>query len=263
MRDLDADGLPRRLLGVWPHPDDEAYLSTGLMGRMTDAGHDVTVLTVTSGEKGTSDPADFGQPHFARHREQELRDCLAVVGVEDLVLLGYLDGECAEVPDADAVAAIARVMERVQPDTVITFGPDGHTGHPDHRAVSRWTTAAWVDYGAGDLLYAALTDSFLERHADRHEVLGVFTEFGLDGPVGWPDDDVALAIDLTESELDRKRRALAGHASQTAGLAELLGEAEYRTWWRTENFRRPTDAESAGAVTGNVRVGRASTTRSA
>ena len=61
---------------LWPHPDDEAYLSTGLMGRMTDAGHDVTVLTVTSGEKGTSDPADFGQPHFARQREEELRDCV-------------------------------------------------------------------------------------------------------------------------------------------------------------------------------------------
>jgi LmbE family N-acetylglucosaminyl deacetylase len=258
MRDVDTDGLPRRLLGVWPHPDDEAYLSTGLMGRMTDAGHHVTVLTVTSGEKGTSDPADFGQPHFARQREEELRNCLAVVGVEDLILLGYVDGQCAQVPDADAVEAIARVIERVQPDTVITFGSDGHTGHPDHRAVSRWTTAAWVVRGAGDLLYAAMTESFLERHADRHEVLGLFTEFELDDPVGWPDGDIAVAIDLTESELDRKRRALAAHGSQTAGLAELLGEAEYRTWWRTENFRRPTDAELAGIValtgTGSARA---------
>ena len=60
---------PRRLLGIWPHPDDEAYLSAGLMGRTTDAGGHVTVLTLTRGTKGTSDPADYDQPQFGARRD--------------------------------------------------------------------------------------------------------------------------------------------------------------------------------------------------
>src|SRR3954452_235954 len=75
---------PRRLLGIWPHPDDEAYLSAGLMGRTTDAGGHVTVLTLTRGTKGTSDPAEYDQPHFGVRREAELRASVAEVGVDDV-----------------------------------------------------------------------------------------------------------------------------------------------------------------------------------
>jgi LmbE family N-acetylglucosaminyl deacetylase len=81
------------LMGIWPHPDDEAYLSAGLMARMADAGRRVTVLTLTRGEKGTSDPADFDQPHFAERRERELRASLAELGVDDVRVLDYRDGE--------------------------------------------------------------------------------------------------------------------------------------------------------------------------
>ena len=55
----NIDHLPSRLLAIWAHPDDEAYLSAGLMARMTDAGHEVTVVTATRGEKGTGDPSLF------------------------------------------------------------------------------------------------------------------------------------------------------------------------------------------------------------
>jgi LmbE family N-acetylglucosaminyl deacetylase len=79
----DTD-LPHHLMGIWPHPDDEAYLSAGLMARMADAGRRVTVLTLTRGEKGTSDPADFDQPQFAARRERELRASLAELGVDDV-----------------------------------------------------------------------------------------------------------------------------------------------------------------------------------
>ena len=56
-------------------------------------------------------------------------------------------------------------------------------------------------------------------------------------------DELVAAYDLSDVELDRKRRALAAHASQTDGLAEFMGEETYRTWWRSEWFRRPTVAE--------------------
>lgn len=243
--ECEPTDLPERVLGIWAHPDDEAYLSAGLMARVTDAGRSVTVLTATRGEKGTADPADYDQPHFAGQREGELRASLAELGVRELLLLGYGDGECDLVPDEEAIGTIAAVMRVARPDVVLTFGPDGITGHPDHRAVSRWTTEAWRRTAAGELLYATMTDEFVERYETLHAEIGAFGEFGLDGPVSYPQDLIAMEHDLSGVELDRKRRALARHASQSSGLAELIGEETYRNWWRTEWFRRPTDEELA------------------
>jgi len=237
------DTLPQRLVGVWAHPDDEAYLSAGLMARMADAGRSVTVVTATRGEKGTDDPAHHGSAAFAARREDELRASLAELGVTDVRLLGLGDGNCDLVPDTDAVASIGAVLAQVRPDVVVTFGPDGITGHPDHRAVSRWTTEAWRRHGSGDLRYATMTHGYIAQHAELHTRLGAFDEFGLDGPASVGDDELVAAYDLSDAELDRKRRALAAHASQTEPLAALMGEDTYRTWWRTEWFRRPSAAE--------------------
>ncbi len=237
------DHLPTRLLGVWAHPDDEAYLSAGLMARMSDAGHEVTVVTATRGEKGTDDPILFGSARFASCREFELRRSLGELGVTDVRVLGHADGECDLVDTRSAVESIAAVMREVRPDVVITFGPDGITGHPDHRAVSSWTTEAWRRVGHGDLRYTTMTDGYIAEHADLHDEIGVFTDFGLEGPFSVAADEIVADYDLTDIELDRKRRALAAHATQTEPLAALMGEETYRTWWRNERFRRPTVTE--------------------
>jgi len=240
--------LPRHLMGIWPHPDDEAYLSAGLMARMAEAGRRVTVLTLTRGEKGTSDPTDFDQPHFAERRERELRASLAELGVDDVRVLDYRDGECDLVDNEVAIVRITEQIDAVGPDVVITFGPDGITGHRDHRIVSAWVTDAWRRVGHGELLYATMTDAFVARHAELHEAIGLFTERGGDGAASYPPDQIALTCDLSDDELDRKRRALGRHASQTQPLAALMGEDTYRTWWRTEWFRRPTPHEAATCV---------------
>jgi len=241
--------LPQRLVGVWAHPDDEAYLSAGLMARMADAGRSATVVTATRGEKGTDDPSRHGTTAFAAHREQELRASLAELGVHDVRMLGLPDGGCDLVDDDEMVTALGTVFAETRPDAVITFGPDGITGHPDHRAVSRWTTEAWRRHGVADLRYATMTHEYVAQHAELHDQLGAFDQFGLDGPVSVGADQVVAAYDLSDIELDRKRRALAHHASQTEPLAAVMGEDTYRTWWRTEWFRRPTATEATSCVT--------------
>lgn len=240
--------LPRHVMGVWAHPDDEAHLSAGLMARMTDAGRSVTVLTLTRGEKGTSDPADFDQPHFAAHRERELRASLAEVGVHDVRVLGYRDGECDLVDAEAAISCIADVIASVGPDLLVTFGPDGITGHCDHRIVSAWVTEAWRQVGGTELLYATMNDDFVARHAVLHDRIGLFAERAVDGRASYPPDQIALACELSEVALDRKRRALARHASQTGALAPLMGEDTYRRWWRIEWFRRPTEHEASSCA---------------
>jgi LmbE family N-acetylglucosaminyl deacetylase len=232
--------VPRRLLGVWAHPDDEAYLSAGLMGRVVDAGGQVTIVTATRGERGTDDPDLAGRAHFGAARERELTASLAELGVTDLRFLGLGDGECDTADDEIQVSSIGAVIRETHPDAIVTFGPDGITNHADHRAVSRWVTEAWRRDPAGELLYAAVTRYHLERFADVHAEIGVYADFGPAGPPTVERRRVALDCALDEDELDRKRRALAAHASQTDTLAALMGEATYRIWWQEEVFRRPT-----------------------
>jgi LmbE family N-acetylglucosaminyl deacetylase len=246
------NGLPNHLLGIWAHPDDEAYLSAGLMGRVTDVGGHVTVLTMTGGEKGTSDPGDYDQPHFAARRERELRASSAELGVHDVRLAGYRDDECDLIDRELAISTIAATITDVEPDLIVTFGPDGITGHRDHRIVSRWVTEAWRRVGGAELLYATMGEDFVSRNAKLHDRIGLFAGRSADEPAACPTDLIALSCELGDAELDRKRRALARHATQTRPLAELMGELTYRTWWRTESFRRPTASEAATCSSGNA-----------
>ena len=243
------DGPPRRLLGIWAHPDDEAYLSAGLMARTVASGGRVTVLTATRGEKGTDDPGVHGRSRFAARRETELRTALGEVGVTDVRFMGFGDGEC-DLRSRDAVATIDDTIGEVEPDLIVTFGPDGITNHGDHRAVSAWTTMAWLRHTSVDLMYAAMTTDFAWRHRDLHDQLGIFADCPKGAPATVASAEIELRCSLTEDELDRKRRSLAAHRSQTEGLAAVMGEAAYRTWWREETFRRPTREDVARVAEG-------------
>ena len=93
-----------------------------------------------------------------------------------------------------------------------------------------------------------MTNEFAATHRELHDQLGVFGDFADGQPRSVARDRVALGCALTEVELDRKRAALAAHASQTDGLAALMGEATYRSWYREETFRRPSPAELSSAI---------------
>jgi LmbE family N-acetylglucosaminyl deacetylase len=236
----------RTLLGVWAHPDDETYLSAGLMQRVARTGGRVVCITATHGEHGTDDPDRWPPARLAAHRAVELEAALAHLGVHEHWFLDHADGACATVPPAPAVAALAAAIDEVRPDLVVTFGPDGITGHPDHVAVSRWTTDAWIESGQqGALVYATTTGAFARRHAALHERLGLFPP-GYPRPAG--DDELLFEVQLDVDELRRKRAALAAHASQTDSLVLAMGEAAFTRWWATESFRRPRPAELALAA---------------
>jgi LmbE family N-acetylglucosaminyl deacetylase len=235
---------PRRtLLGVWAHPDDEAYLSAGLMASFRERGDRVAVVVATLGERGTSDPAAWPPERLAPHRRRELHDALAAVDVDEVHLLGFDDGGCHLVDGTDAVA---RCIDLVDPDLIVTFGPDGMTGHPDHRAVSRWTTSAWASRPPrAELWYATLTPSFHRRWGAVNDRIGLWAE--QPEPPSTPAAELALHLRLPEHLLDRKIAALRAHASQTAALEALVGRADYRAWWAAESFRAAPGSAAAGA----------------
>jgi LmbE family N-acetylglucosaminyl deacetylase len=223
------------LLGVWAHPDDEIYLSAGLMAATRAAGHRVVVATATRGEHGTDDPLEWPPARLAALRVQETAQALAALGVEEHRWLGYVDGALAEASPQLGVDAVTRLFEEVRPDTVVTFGPDGMTGHPDHRTISAWVTTAWQRAGRPcRLWHATVTPDF---HREWGEVNA---EIGLWFPGATPPSarraDLAHQLRCDEDLLDRKLAALRAHGSQTAPLMELLGIDRFRRWWACESF---------------------------
>jgi hypothetical protein len=88
-----------------------------------------------------------------------------------------------------------------------------------------------------------MTEHFAARHRAMHERLGLFADLPAGEPASVPAATLALQVRLDHAELVRKRAALRAHGSQTAALAEVVGEATYFGWWRDECFRHPTHAE--------------------
>jgi LmbE family N-acetylglucosaminyl deacetylase len=223
------------VLGVWAHPDDEAYLSGGVMALAGDAGSRVVCVTATRGELGTPDPDAWPPQRLAAERTIELARCLEILGVTEHHWLGYRDGECPQVDPSDAVGRLCELFEDVRPDTVLTFGPDGITGHPDHRTVSAWTTKAFERAAppGARLLYAALSETRMKRWRSLGESLGIY----LPGyPIVTPEDRLAIDVELDRRTATRKVRALAAQRTQTAGLIAELGVDRYTAWVGAESF---------------------------
>lgn len=229
------------VLGVWAHPDDEAYLSAGLMSLARDRGQRVAVATATVGEAG-------GVRGSRRLRRREMETSLAAVGVEEHHWLGFQDGRCAQVQPEVGIAAVQRLLRQVDPDTIITFGPDGLTGHPDHVAVGSWVRQAWGNEGRRPvLLHATLTERFHRLWGRLSREAGVWMPGAV--PPSVSDTAVALRVTVTGDIARRKLAALRAHASQTDGLRDAVGDATFVSWWAEEAFERvPADVTAPTKV---------------
>jgi LmbE family N-acetylglucosaminyl deacetylase len=236
------------VLGIWGHPDDEAYLSGGLMAAAVAAGQRVVCVTATRGEAGFPDDDTRPLDERVAIREAELDACLTVLGVTEHRWLDANDGECDKIALDEVVPRMCDLIDEIAPDTVLTFGPDGMTGHVDHIAVSRWTTAAMRRLAptGGQLLYATKTsewnDMFLElMNLELDEVMMV------DGmsPPTVAADDLAMSLRLDDDLVDRKVKALRCQASQVGGLVDQVGADGFWRLNREEFFRWPTPADWA------------------
>src|SRR5215216_24021 len=141
---------PRRLMAVLAHPDDESLGIGGTLAKYASEGVDVFLVTATRGDAGrfrglrSDDPRHPGALALSRIRESELRAAARVLGVREVSVLDYHDGHLHRTRPRDVIGRIAGEVRRARPDVVVTFGPDGAYGHPDHIAISQFTTAAIV-----------------------------------------------------------------------------------------------------------------------
>jgi LmbE family N-acetylglucosaminyl deacetylase len=242
----DTTGDLGSILGIWGHPDDEAWLSSGLMMRAVEAGHRVMCVTATRGEAGF--PADDARSTAERSavREAELAACLEILGVTEHRYLGYGDGKCADVPDREAVSTLVEIIDDMRPDTILSFGPDGATGHPDHIATCRWTTRAVeeADLPNTRLLYSTKTARWTEEFFAGVDPSTIYMieDFV---PEHFDESEVEVWFSCGDELADRKVAAMLAQASQIEPLAHSIGLDVFREVIREEFFRAPrtTDAE--------------------
>ncbi len=243
--ELDVTALGT-IMGIWAHPDDEAYLMAGVMALAADAGQSVSCITATLGDAGeTADESRWPRAELSRVRRLELDTALGILGITDHANLGLEDGTLADVDSSRPVALLADAIERSAPDTVITFGPDGMTGHPDHATISAWTTQAMALADArATLLWATKPQGWGAAFPE------ITREVFPDTPPPTAPADRLLALSLDETTLARKVRALEAHASQTTGIIAAFGSQRYAEWVRDECF----EIVDTKAMTSHVRV---------
>jgi LmbE family N-acetylglucosaminyl deacetylase len=230
--DLTAVG---DVLAVWAHPDDETYLSGGLLAALGDAGHRVVCVTATRGESADPAATPAERAGLAELRTRELEAALAVLGVVEHHWWDYPDGGCADLEPSRPVDRLVALLDDVRPDAVVTFGPEGFTGHPDHRTVSAWTDEA-VRRAATTprVLHAVAREQPVDPELDED-----FGVFDLGRPRRCADHEMGLQLWLDGAALDRKVEALLRQKSQTGALVEAVGRERFARWVATESFAPP------------------------
>lgn len=226
------------ILSVWAHPDDETFLCAGLMSAAAHAGQRVVCVTATKGEAGSQDHEKWPPEQMGDVRERELLDCLRILGVTEHHWLGHHDGRCIEVPDDEAIPPILALVEDVRPDTILTFGPEGMTDHPDHKQIHRWTTEAARRAGRADALrYATVTQEWRDAYYEDFQRANVFEG---DTPPIASREELAIEFELDDALRIRKADAIRAHVSQTAGQFALFGEHRMIEAHAIERFVRPS-----------------------
>jgi LmbE family N-acetylglucosaminyl deacetylase len=217
--------MPGPILLVFAHPDDESSSVGGTTAEYARRGVPVDLICATGGEKGTR----LGVPpgvDTATARQAGLRAAAAITGIRDIYLLGYVDGELDSVCPEEVAGRVLDIMRKVRPQVVITFGPDGISGHPDHVAIGKAATRAFEGLvaernGSRKLNYVTIPESAFAT-AGIGDAGGVATR---------PDDEITTTIDITEY-LDAKIRALEAHSSQEDArwLADMFRRSGASGW---------------------------------
>ena len=224
------------ILAVWAHPDDDIFQTAGLMAAAADAGQRVVDVTATRGEGGSMDEERWPPESMGAVRTEELLRSLDVLGVKEHHFLeGPVDLDMQTPLDPAGAEQVVRIMRDVDPDTVLTFGPDGMTGHAAHQDVSRWTGDAFAAVAKpGARLYhtvfpTSLADAWLEK-------LAPFDIFLPGTPRVVPDEELDIGFDLPPELLERKLASIKEHASQIEGLLEVFGDEGFKRFMAKESF---------------------------
>ena len=167
MAEEQQNGNYERVLVVAAHPDDPEFGYGATIAKLAGDGADVFYVICTDGCQGGEDPS-VPDAELSATRYAEQRAAAEVLGVKDVVFLGFRDGYLA--PNVDLRKAIAREIRRYKPDLVLTHAPVRAlsvgigASHPDHLAVGEATMSAVYPDARNPRAYPELLDEGLEAH---------------------------------------------------------------------------------------------------
>ena len=225
---------PLKLVAVFAHPDDESFTVGGTLAKYASQGIEVVIVSATRGEAGIQ---GLEAAEAASIRESELRAAAIELGASEVRFLGYRDGALPEVNPDEAVAGLVALLHEERGQVIVTFGPDGISGHPDHITVSQWVTATFDALHGPDAprkLYYVVPSLATQQCCQAGDAPPL------------PAD--AVGVDV-EADLVTKVRAMQAHASQEppcpddpAREARKLASHE---WFVLASSRLPTGSDVA------------------
>ncbi|HEX3606115.1 MAG TPA: PIG-L deacetylase family protein [Candidatus Dormibacteraeota bacterium] len=193
---------PASVLVVMAHPDDAEFSAGGTLARWTAGGCRVAYCICTDGDKGTSDPRRDPRA-VAEERIAEQRAAARVLGVEEVLFLGYPDGTLQV--SLELRRDVVRAIRRVRPEAVLCPDPTRRFGaeyinHPDHRVIGEVTLDAVYPSARDPLVFPELVAEGLEPHK--------VAQVWVSNP-----SEATCVVDIT-STLEIKLDALSEHRSQ-------------------------------------------------
>ena len=253
-----------RLMCVLAHPDDESLGTGGALAKCAAEGVATYLVTATRGERGRfRDSKESPGPDIVgKAREAELLAAATELGLREVRFLDYPDGALDHVDPADAIAKIAGHLRRVRPQVVITFGPEGAYGHPDHIAISQLTTAAIVcaadpsfhldpavddPHRVAKLYFIAWSPKKWAAYQTALRTLAVNVDGEERQAAPWPDWAITTVID-TSRVWPAVWRAVSCHKTQMVIYRKLeeLSDEHQRALWGTQEFYRVFSVVNGG-----------------
>jgi LmbE family N-acetylglucosaminyl deacetylase len=229
-----------RLLCLLAHPDDETFGPGGTISKYSDKGVETFLATATRGEAGMlGDPPVATRENVGDVRAEELRVAAKVLGIKEIYFMGFIDGTLSEIEDDSLLERAVYTIRKFRPHVIITFGPGGISGHPDHKTISRVTTDAYEISSDPDayahqfdnqvkspweplkLYYFEIPDEWLKRA--RANLNGV------------PLSQITTIIDTAEY-VERKIEAFYCHKTQKKDYTRILSRDNYRQFIRKEYY---------------------------
>lgn len=135
----------RSILSVFAHPDDESYGVGGSLAKYHDEGVRLVLVTLTDGGAGSKrvKPGVLPNAPLWKCRLMELEMACQVLGVDRFVHLCFTDGKLHQTDKALMISKVVAVIREEKPDVIVTFHPNGISGHLDHLATTEVTKAAF------------------------------------------------------------------------------------------------------------------------